>query len=243
VNINDAVWDNYDSSGQIKAKLELIKSWIPEDVKTIADIGCGNGLITNYLGMSYDVTGVDISQKALAHLKTKKVMASATCLPFPNLSFDLVFSSEMMEHLTAAETEKVASEFARIGSHYILISVPNHEQLAKSMVKCLGCKNPYHAYGHLQVFTKRRLKMLFPGFSCVKSLVFGPTERAFNPILLFLNHYIAGQYFHPTTPVVCPVCRREDFVFRSNLLSKAVNLMNRAISCPKPYWLMLLLKR
>ena len=38
-------------------KMDLILENIPEDTKTVIDIGCGNGVITNRLGRHFDVTG------------------------------------------------------------------------------------------------------------------------------------------------------------------------------------------
>lgn len=241
--MNEAVWNNYDSARQIESKLELIKSWIPQEVDTIVDVGCGNGIISNYLGLSYDLTAVDVSEKALEQVNTKKIKASATDLSFADRSFDLVFCCEMLEHLTSRDLRLAVSKFNRIAQGYLLISVPNQEQLRKSMVKCRDCGKIFHPYGHLQVFTMQRLKQLFPDFTCIRQLVFGPEERAYHPLLLYIKNHLARQYFHPSSPIVCPDCHSVEYEFRTNLLSKICNQLNRVVSKRKPYWLIMLLKR
>ena len=80
----------------LKDKIIKVLDFLPEDVKTIVDVGCGNGAITNVIGKQYDITGVDRSKEALKHLKTKTVLASADNIPLPSASFDLVFSSELL---------------------------------------------------------------------------------------------------------------------------------------------------
>jgi len=239
--INDAIWQDYDSSGQIDAKLATIRNWIPADVGSIIDLGCGNGIICNALASEYAVTAIDISETALKAVKVSKLLASATDIPFADNSFDLAFSSEMLEHLSSPDLEKAAREMLRVARKYLLISVPNREQLGKSMVKCKVCAEVYHAYGHLHSFTDSSLRGLFPGTQKLDSLCFGPTSKDYHPLLLRVRNHLGGQYFHPAAPVLCPRCGSDTFVYRSNPVSKACNLLNNAISRPKPYWLMLLL--
>lgn len=241
--INDAIWQNYDRSGQIKQKLEIIKNWIPKDVESIIDVGCGNGIISNYLAQSYAVTGIDISETALKEVKTSKIQCSATDIPVPEKSFDLAFSSEMLEHLNDSDLSKAVSEMQRIAKKYILVSVPYQEQLAKSFLKCDSCGRVYHAYGHLHCFSVSMLRELFPQFEQVNHLLFGPLERDFHPFLLWIKNNLGKQYFHPIAPVICPQCKSTKYVLNSNLVSKLSNLLNRFVTKPKPYWLLMQLKR
>lgn len=239
--INDAIWQDYDSSGQIEAKLAIIRKWIPEDVGTVIDVGCGNGIICNALASDYEVTAIDISETALKTVNVNKLLASATDIPFADNSFDLVFSSEMLEHLSSADLVEAAHEMLRVTKKYLLISVPFQEQLSKSMVKCKVCAEVYHAYGHLHSFHESSLRALFPGTQKLDSRSFGPSSKDYHPLLLWVKKHLGGQYFHPAAPVLCPRCGSDTFVYRSNPISKACNLLNNGISRPKPYWLMLLL--
>ncbi len=241
--INDAIWQDYDNSGQIKEKLGIVQQWIPDDVRSIIDVGCGNGVICNSLASKYDVTGIDVSETALVSVTTTKILCSATNIPVADNSFDLAFSSEMLEHLSDDDLTLAINEMKRIAKKYILVSVPNEELLKQTMVKCKACNSIYHAYGHLHSFSITKLASYFPGMNIEKVLRFGPINKDYNPLLLWIKNNFAGQYFHPVAPVLCPQCESETYVLRSNPISKICNLINSLIAKPKPYWLMILFSK
>lgn len=98
-----------------------------EDVNSVIDIGCGEGFIINCLNRP-DITGVDISKKALDIAKRKNpgcnfCTGSVYDLSFKESSFDLVIATEILEHLK--NPEKALQEIGRISSSYCLFSVPN----------------------------------------------------------------------------------------------------------------------
>ncbi|MBL6448334.1 class I SAM-dependent methyltransferase [Fulvivirga sp. 29W222] len=173
-------------------KVKVIKQLIPKDVKTIVDIGCGNGLITNQLAATYDILGVDINPTKLKHVKTKTLESSCNKIELPDKSFDLVFSSELLEHLPEQLLRETLSEFERLSKKYILITVPNKESLIKLMVKCDSCKKLYHKNGHLHSFDFKTLDVMFTDFRILEKMEFGPLIRAYNNIL--------GKTKHALTP-------------------------------------------
>ncbi|MCF6279669.1 MAG: class I SAM-dependent methyltransferase [Flavobacteriaceae bacterium] len=77
---NKKVYENFDwgefKYKALEDKVKRIVESIPNQVESIVDIGCGNGLITNILGQKYDVTAVDRSEHALSFVKTKKINSS-----------------------------------------------------------------------------------------------------------------------------------------------------------------------
>jgi len=98
-----------------------------EDVNSVIDIGCGEGFIINCLNRP-DITGVDISKKALDIAKRKNpgcnfCTGSVYDLSFKESSFDLVIATEILEHLE--NPEEALQEIGRISSSYCLFSVPN----------------------------------------------------------------------------------------------------------------------
>jgi len=98
-----------------------------EDLNSIIDIGCGEGFIINCLNRP-DITGVDISKKALNIAKQKNpecnfCTGSVYDLSFKKNSFDLVIATEVLEHLE--NPEKALQEIKRISKNYCLFSVPN----------------------------------------------------------------------------------------------------------------------
>lgn len=243
ISAGEDFWADYDSSGAIREKAELIRSWIPPEVKTIADIGCGNGIISNLLANDFEVTAVDISETALSYVNTRKVKASALDLPFEDQSFDLVLSSEMLEHLSTQDLHQAIRELKRVSKRWLLISVPHREQLSASAVKCADCSTIFNANGHLQSFQLRRLQNLFSHYQIRKRQVLGPVTRDYEPNLLKIRQVLGKQWFNPDFACVCPSCGSREFQIRVSLLSKACNWFSLLMTRKRPYWIMLLFEK
>ena len=126
----------------------MFEEMIPPDVSRILDVGCGDGAITDRLAEAWEVTGVDASAAALAHVQTTAVQAPATALPFDDGAFDLVLSSEMLEHLTDEDYKAALSEMARVTRRYLLLSVPYREDLGFRVIRCPRCGWRGHVWGH-----------------------------------------------------------------------------------------------
>lgn len=96
--------------------IEIVKSF---NIKTMLDVGCGPGMLVKSLReQGMEAYGTDFSPV----LKKKQwlgcpyfVQADAQDLPFPDNSFDLIFSSEFFEHLLPEQVETVFSEMKRVG--------------------------------------------------------------------------------------------------------------------------------
>jgi ubiquinone/menaquinone biosynthesis C-methylase UbiE len=92
----------------------------------VLDIGCGTGTLLVLLKRQYptvDAVGLDPDPKALARAKRKGERASVSMqleqgfsdeLPFPNKSFDRVFSSFMLHHLEHSEKEATLRDVRRV---------------------------------------------------------------------------------------------------------------------------------
>jgi ubiquinone/menaquinone biosynthesis C-methylase UbiE len=81
----------------------------------VIDIGCGTG---RWMGIAADITGVDVSAAMLREagqkpgMRGKLVRADARCLPFRDVSTDVVLSTLTIGH--AAPVAKTLAELARI---------------------------------------------------------------------------------------------------------------------------------
>ena len=125
---------------------------IPEDVKSLLDVGCGNGFITNCFPKEIYVAGTDISMKALQFVDRIRVVSSVAHLPFYDKSFDLVQATDVIEHLPEKDYPQALQEIQRVAKKYILIGVPFMENLASGLTKCAVCGYLYHVNHHYRSF-------------------------------------------------------------------------------------------
>lgn len=219
-----------------KKKIALIFEKIPTDVKTIIDVGCGNGLITNELAKKFKVVGTDINESKLENVKTEKVKASCDNIDFPDESFDLVFSSEVLEHLDDQLLANTLKEFDRLSSKYILITVPNREPLHKMMVKCASCGHVYNKNGHLRSFHKNNIGDLFEGWELLDSLEFGAKVRNYHKSLATLKQritssksWIPGYWIKglKNSENFCTNCgARNELSYKFNPIATAIDTVN-----------------
>lgn len=236
----------------LKGKIEKVLSMIPVDVTSILDVGCGNGVITNVLAEKYEVTGVDRSQKSLSYVQTKKIEASCDQIPLADGSFDMVFSSELIEHLEEEVFRKTITEFDRLAKKYVFITVPNDENPDKLMIKCPKCGYIYNRPNHLRSFRTEDFARLFSNFELVNSFVYGFPVRYYSPSILKLKRRISPSsswvpYYwinRNDRSTICPRCEnRFTYHYRFHPLAFSCDMLNMLVSPKKPYWLFVLLKR
>ncbi len=163
-----SAWGSFYDHPDVVEKTRVILEMIPDGVRSVLDVGCGDGAITNVLAERYDTTGVDRSTTALRHVTTRAVRASAESLPFEDLSFDLVLASELLEHLPHAAFRAATSEMIRVSRGWLLVAVPNAEDLAAS-----GGTAPSAILGFMSTITCGRSvpavsQLRFPGGACAR---------------------------------------------------------------------------
>ncbi len=244
-------WSNLDSK-TLRPKIDKILEVIPPDVKTVIDVGCGDGKITNILSLKYEITGVDRSQNALNFVKTKKIRSGSDNIPVQDNSFDLVFSSELLEHLEEDALFNTIKEFKRISKRYILISVPNKENVKKNLIQCQNCHYIFNKSYHLRGFGSSDILNYFKEYKLVDVSESGTLIRHYNtrlskiktritpPDSWILNYVVPKEKRHS----FCPKCEQEfSYPYRFNLLAFAIDMLNIIISPKRPYWLMILLQK
>ena len=236
---SEEIWDNYDSGNTIIKKAEELKSLIPDDVDSILDVGCGNGVITNYFNKYYKkVVGVDVSEAALKQVEGESQQCSSAELSFKDNSFDMIFSSEMLEHLPDDILKKTIDHIKRISKKYILITIPYKEKLRSRFVKCPVCGKEFHAYHHLQSFDEKRLTSLFEdSYNNIYYMPMGFNTRADISILIKIRQKVFGQYYHTDTKIIC-YCGNTNFPEPvSSLFTKAINFFNHVFAKKHAFWL------
>lgn len=128
----------------------------------VLDLGCGDGLFTAALAEAgTDVIGVEIAEAALARARAAhreldfRLAPLCGPLPFEDGAFDLVWSSEVIEHV--ADTERWLAEVRRVMAPRgrLLMTTPSHGRLR---VAVRGVDRFSEPFGdHLHLYTRRSL--------------------------------------------------------------------------------------
>ena len=147
--------------------VELVKKL--EGVRSICDLGCGNGHITGRLAkLGYQVTGVDASASGIAIARRA----------YPNVEFvealidgalrvgefDLVVSSDVIEHMYRPSDLLAAACAALKPGGQILLGTPYHGYLKNLVLAATGKMDAHfsalHNGGHIKFFSVKTLSML-----------------------------------------------------------------------------------
>jgi len=180
---------------------------IPVDCESVLDVGAGNGMLSLAVAKKgKSVTAVDFSEVALSKASVPTLCRSADNLAgVEDRSYDLVLSTEMLEHLDEATYRGALREFNRVARRAILITVPNRELFREHLGMCGDCGTLFHIWGHQRRFTPADLRSLFPDFAPASISCFGQTLPRYNRALLWVRTAMAKAWFiDDRSP--CPKC-------------------------------------
>ena len=89
---------------------------------SILEVGSGSYGITPYLKRKID--GVDVEFDEGNYPLLNQIKGSATNLPMPNSSYDIVLMSDVLEHILPKLRKKCVDECIRVARKMVLISGP-----------------------------------------------------------------------------------------------------------------------
>jgi pseudaminic acid biosynthesis-associated methylase len=153
------------------------------DVKTVLEVGCNVGAnlqwIAELLGVE-NVAGVDINEKALDFLRGRVPgidarPAPARDLPFPDSSFDLVFTTGVLIHQAPDELDSVMREIVRCSRRYVLCGEYYAEELTEVPYRGQEGALFKQDYGALY-------QRLFPGLRLVERGFLDASEGAWDDV-------------------------------------------------------------
>lgn len=133
------------------------------------DLGCGAGDFAGELARAgADVVGVDVAQAALDRARARhpalclRLVSVEGPLPFDDGAFDLVWASEVIEHVT--DTARWLSEVRRVMAPRgrLLLTTPSHGRLRVALGGVERFSEPLG--DHLHLYTKRSLRILLDEF-------------------------------------------------------------------------------
>ena len=157
-----------ETSGQVQLE-HLHRYAIAKELvvgKKVLDIACGEGYGSSILSTSAKkVTGVDISEYAIKHAKSKYkkknlefLLGSCSSIPLDDNSVDIVVSFETIEHHD--QHEAMMAEIVRVMTAKGLLIISSPNKLEYSDIPAYS--NPYHVK---ELYREELIKLLGNYFS------------------------------------------------------------------------------
>ena len=244
----DRRWEHAALSPAEVERAAVTLAAIPRDSRRILDVGCGDGRISKEVSKDLGryVVGLDLSTVALAGLSLPKCCGSAAELPFADSSFDLIMATEIVEHVPEALYGRMLSELARVSAKYILITVPNEENLEENTALCGACGEHFHIWGHMRTYTSENMGRLFAGFKLSYLSSFGSPVDKYHRLLLWIRHRVAGSWAWETGTICYKCHATRAHQARSPLLARVCDFLNARFWAPhskRTGWLLALYLR
>jgi 2-polyprenyl-3-methyl-5-hydroxy-6-metoxy-1,4-benzoquinol methylase len=147
--------------------------------RSIVDIGCGEGVLTERWAASLQdgrVVGIDLDNPKLraeweqrSRPNLQFIAGSGDRLPFADAEFEAATAMEVLEHVP--DPDSVLAEMARVSSRWILVSVPR-EPLWRALNLARGAyvRDFGNTPGHLNHWSKRSFARLLGRYGEVAEL-------------------------------------------------------------------------
>jgi ubiquinone/menaquinone biosynthesis C-methylase UbiE len=153
-------WTRYWHGTRFAVLLEIMKNL---KFRNFLDVGCAEGYYLKAVANKADSpeqVGLDISKTYLIKAKINAseaafVLGDASSLPFKTNCLDLVFCSELLEHVQ--DPKKVFSELTRISKKYVLLTVAGENLFyyLTNKLKLIKPEEPYAKIGHGHIHEMR----------------------------------------------------------------------------------------
>ncbi|MGA3186164.1 MAG: methyltransferase domain-containing protein [Bryobacteraceae bacterium] len=158
--VNDDLWAEHIARYAFAARLA--------SEARVLDIGCGAGYGTAELAQhAQSATGIDVSAEAIDYARahyplpnTTFLTASATTIPFPPASFDLITAFEVIEHLDNWHDLLIETRRLLHPQGTFLVSTPNKLYYAES--RASEGPNPFHTHEFEFAEFRDALAAVFP---------------------------------------------------------------------------------
>jgi hypothetical protein len=170
-----------------QARIADLLAVLPKGHSTVLEIGARDGYISRILTNYFEeVTALDLEKPPFTIDRVHPVKGDVTHLEYPDNGFDVVFCTEVLEHIPPSLLATACAEIARVARHSAVIGVPYRQdiRLGRTTCRSCGCKNP--PWGHLNSFDENRLKHLFKGMQATSITFVGERKHRTSAVAAFL---------------------------------------------------------
>jgi 2-polyprenyl-3-methyl-5-hydroxy-6-metoxy-1,4-benzoquinol methylase len=169
-------YDHMVNPYDLQRRLEVVyEELLPSDLSTqhLLDVGCGTGWFSSWARTrGAEVTSLDVGESLLQQTLSKAcvqpVIGDALVLPFQAASFDIVVSSEVIEH--TVNPEQAVTEMARVlrPKGFLALTCPNHLwKWSVMLLNWLGVR-PFRGYENFLGYLELRGMVSRAGLQVVR---------------------------------------------------------------------------
>ncbi|MCL2019397.1 MAG: class I SAM-dependent methyltransferase [Oscillospiraceae bacterium] len=148
-----------------------------------------------------------VNKKLSAYSKFHNVESQKIPMEHPDNFFDIITCLEVAEHCDDTALEKLKSECLRLlkPGGYLIVTVPNEEDLNDSSVCCPDCGCKFHTVQHIKSFSSESIVNAFgDGFSLIKVSATRFAEKGFRmKIMSFLLNANSFIYKRKKPHLIC----------------------------------------
>lgn len=199
-------------------RLEMIK-YIPQDIKTILDIGCATGVFAALLRNKYnaEVWGVEINPSVANEAKGRinqvivgDILENMSMIP--NDYFDCITFNDVLEHMVSPEIVLAEIKNKLTSKGVLVCSIPNIRYIGALKKLLINKQWKYEDEGildrtHLRFFTKKSIIEMFDrlNYEILKIEGINPTkQRIFLAINILTFGFFTDTKFTQFACVVRP---------------------------------------
>lgn len=179
----------------------------PKGRSSVLDVGARDGRVSIALAPYFEtVTALDLAMPDIRHPKVSNVQGDITELQFPDDSFDVVFCTEVLEHIRPEMLERACAEIIRVAAYDVVIGVPYKQAIRIGRTVCLFCGKTNPPWGHINIFDEKGLARLFDALESVTTTFVGANggkTNALSALLMDLAGNPWGTYNQNETCIHC----------------------------------------
>ena len=201
------------------------------EFRSFLDVGCAEGYFVNMVRKLFgaETCAVDIAPSGVRRARElydlTGVAADALHLPFPDKSFDVVLSSETLEHVS--DPGAVIAELVRVARHYVVLSTPAARDKA-ALEEHLKHVDPNVIFSHFHFFTEDQMRAWLPQGTLFRGTGHRSMERVFRWFSSGHDQAAAIRDLVAFLEHSCPEMARET--------AEAYNQHAQAVVNPPPWW-------